>query len=68
MDVEQAAKRVKSFAENSCQGQSQLYEHLCLNFADDVRLIEIARATPRFARCGSKRDALDRLNWWESSQ
>ncbi|MCH7688909.1 MAG: DUF2332 family protein [Planctomycetes bacterium] len=46
MDAEQCAERLKWFAENSCRGQSPLYEHLCANMAEDDRLFEIVRATP----------------------
>ena len=46
MVAEQAATRVKSFAENTCRGQSTLYEHLRSSMADDDRLLDIVRATP----------------------
>jgi len=46
MDAEQCAEKLKWFAENTCRGQSTLYEHLCSNMAEDDRLVEIVQATP----------------------
>ena len=40
------ARNVSRFAEQSCRGQSPLYEHLCSRTADDDGLIQIVKDTP----------------------
>lgn len=46
VDLEACAGKLRRFAEQSCRGQSPLYEHLCFRTADDKQLLQIVQAIP----------------------